>query len=187
MKKLVIVINGIGGSGKDTLIHLVANHHKTMNVSSIDPIKDAAKICGVEPQEFKLRRGRKLLSDLKMLFTEYNDYPTQYLLNKFIQFQQGNNEIMFVQIREPDEIAKFKKKVERLTRESSAFWQEPPETKICTLLIRGFDDLIWGNEADDIVEDYPYDYAYGNIGRLENLESDFMPFFERIMREQHGL
>ena len=40
MKKTVIVINGAGGVGKDTLCEFAEKHFKVMNVSSITPIKE---------------------------------------------------------------------------------------------------------------------------------------------------
>ena len=42
MKKVAIVINGGGGVGKDTLCDLAAKHFKTINISTIDPIKELA-------------------------------------------------------------------------------------------------------------------------------------------------
>ena len=42
MKKLGIVINGRGGVGKDTLCDFAAKVYRTVNVSSVDPIKKIA-------------------------------------------------------------------------------------------------------------------------------------------------
>lgn len=44
--KCIIVINGAGGVGKDTLCDFASKYYKTMNVSSVDPIKEAAYILG---------------------------------------------------------------------------------------------------------------------------------------------
>lgn len=46
MNKIVIIINGRGGVGKDTLCDFAAKHYKVENISSITPIKDLAKLCG---------------------------------------------------------------------------------------------------------------------------------------------
>jgi Lrp/AsnC family leucine-responsive transcriptional regulator len=43
MKKLVVVINGAGGVGKDTLCSFAAQEYKVRNISSVDPIKELAK------------------------------------------------------------------------------------------------------------------------------------------------
>ena len=74
MKKTVIVINGAGGVGKDTLCELASKHFKVYNVSSITPIKEIASMCGWRGE--KDDKARKFLSDLKRLTVEYNDYPT---------------------------------------------------------------------------------------------------------------
>ena len=42
MHKLVIVINGSGGVGKDSICSIVGKHYSTMNISSVDPIKKIA-------------------------------------------------------------------------------------------------------------------------------------------------
>ena len=46
MNKTVLVINGEGGVGKDTLCDLAAKHFKVKNISSITPIKEIAAMCG---------------------------------------------------------------------------------------------------------------------------------------------
>ena len=61
--KTVIVINGVGGVGKDTLCDIASKYYKVMNVSSVDPIKDAARILGWDGA--KEPKDRKFLSDLK--------------------------------------------------------------------------------------------------------------------------
>ena len=84
MKKLVIVINGSGGAGKDTLCDMAAKHFETVNVSSIDPIKRIARENGWNGE--KDLKSRKFLADLKQLFTEYNDLPTKYIIEKYKEF-----------------------------------------------------------------------------------------------------
>ena len=44
MKKRVVIINGGGGSGKDTFVEFCAKHAKVINISSVDKVKEAAKI-----------------------------------------------------------------------------------------------------------------------------------------------
>ena len=79
MNKIVIIINGRGGVGKDTLCDFAAKHYKVENISSITPIKDLAKLCGWGGE--KNEKSRKFLSDLKQLLIDYNEYPTQYLIS----------------------------------------------------------------------------------------------------------
>lgn len=183
MRKLVIIINGAGGAGKDTIVDIVGKHYRVMNRSSIDPIKNAAEVGGVNPKEFKTARGRRFLSDLKRLFIDYEDTPTKYLVNEFVQFAQGKDEVMFAHIREPYEILKFRTHVFRMNH-PYYYWRRSPDVKVCTLLIEGRDDHEYGNSSDDNVRDFTYDYTYKNTGPLEDMESDFMEFFEKIIEEQ---
>ena len=52
MKKTVIVINGAGGVGKDTLCDAVALHLPTCNISSITPIKEIARTFGWNGEKY---------------------------------------------------------------------------------------------------------------------------------------
>ena len=96
MKK-VIVINGRGGVGKDTLCEFAAKRYKVMNISSITPIKELAMQIGRDGA--KDLRSRKFLSDLKQLTSEYNDYPNNYLLRKCREFEKSEYELLFVHSR----------------------------------------------------------------------------------------
>lgn len=164
MHKLVIVINGSAGVGKDTICEVVGKYYRVMNVSSIDPIKKIASENGWNGE--KNEKSRKFLADLKQLFVDYNDLPQKYLMEKHEEFLNGDGEILFVHIREPEEIAKFKGSV---------------GTGCVTLLIRGREDAkkVWHNAADDEVENYKYDYYYVNCYPLEEMESDFLEFLRR--------
>lgn len=72
MSKQIFVINGTGGAGKDTFVKMVSrqmdkmsNYAAVINVSSVDRIKEAAKIIGWNGG--KEEKDRKFLSDLKEL------------------------------------------------------------------------------------------------------------------------
>lgn len=162
MDKIIIVINGAGGVGKDTICDIVGKHYNTMNVSSIDPIKEIALNNGWNGE--KDDKSRKLLSDLKKIFVDYCDLPILFLRTKITEFHSSDKEILFVHIREPEEINKF-------TSECSCI----------TLLIKGGKNKKYGNSSDDNVENYHYDYCYDNNDTLEKLEKDFMNFFENTI------
>ena len=169
MKKLVIVINGSGGVGKDTLCDLAAKHYKVKNISSITPIKKIAAECGWDGR--KDDQSRKFLSDLKRICVEYNDYPTRWALSEYLDFQKSDDEIMFVHIREPEEIKKFV-----LATESTAK----------TMLIRGGERMkksAYGNVSDDSVENYIYDYYFVNDKTLDVAEVDFCKLLSQICSE----
>lgn len=165
MKKIVLVINGAGGVGKDTLCSFVAEQYDTINISAVDPVKKAATILGWDGN--KKNNSRKFLSDLKQLSIQYNDFPTQYLLNQYNIFINSDAQVLFVHIREKDEIAHFIESV---------------SGQVKTLLIRKT-NLIreYGNYSDDNVEDYDYDFIYRNDLPLEDAKKDFLKFFEKYV------
>ena len=150
MKKLVIVINGSGGVGKDTICDLTAKHFKVRNISTVDPIKEIATFCGWT--------GVKDDKARKFLTAEYNDFPTNWALNVFREFLTTDEQILFVHIREPWEIEKFVKATGGVAK---------------TLLVRGgtrSQARIYGNAADDMVENYEYDYYFVNDHALDETE-----------------
>ena len=166
MSKTVIVINGAGGVGKDTLCEFAEKHFKVMNISSITPIKEIAAMCGWNGE--KTDKARKFLSDLKALSIEYNDFPTVWAMKKYNEFIESDKEILFVHIREAAEIKKFVKAT---------------EGKAKTLLIRGGARMTksnYGNASDDGVENYPYDYYFLNDKTLQEAEDDFVSFLKTI-------
>lgn len=166
MEKTVIVINGAGGVGKDTLCEFAQKHFKVMNISSITPIKEIAAMCGWNGE--KDDKARKFLSDLKALSIEYNDYPTLWATKKYSEFLDSDFEIMFVHIREASEIIKFVKATGK---------------KAKTLLVRGGERMkkaSYGNASDDEVENYSYDYYFVNDKTLEEAEIDFVNFLKSI-------
>jgi len=167
MKKIAIVINGAGGVGKDTLCELASKHFKVKNISSITPIKEIATLCGWDGT--KDNKARKFLSDLKQLCVEYNDYPTLWAKARYDEFLLGDEEIMFVHIREPEEIKKF---------------VDATGGKAKTLLVRGgkrMSNEKYGNVSDDGVENYSYDYYYVNEKTLDVAEAEFTELLKSII------
>ncbi len=170
MKKLVLVINGQGGVGKDALCEIAERYFKVKNISSITPIKEVARMCGWDGR--KDDKSRKFLADLKQLSVEYNDYPTLWAVSEYEKFLLCDDEILFVHIREPEEIRKF---VERT------------EGKAKTLLVRGGERTkrsAYGNRADDLVENYSYDYYFMNDKTLEDAELTFISFLKAAFEEE---
>lgn len=170
-RKTVIVINGAGGVGKDTLCAFAARHYRVKNISSITPIKEIATRCGWQGE--KTDRARKFLADLKSLTAAYNDFPTRYLTEQYRLFLEGEEELLFVHIREGEEIRKF-------VRATGG--------KAVTLLVRGGQRFRrtharYGNAADDGVEKYRYDYVFYNDRPLDKTEEYFIKFLSRILEK----
>lgn len=165
MRKVVIIINGNGGVGKDTLCDFASSMYKVTNISAITPIKKIAEQYGWHGE--KDARSRKFLADLKRTFVDYNDLPYKYLIKEYEKFLYTDSEILFVHIREGKEIEKFKRYV---------------KLPCATLLIkRKSVSQNWGNASDDNVENYKYDYIYNNNKPLTEIRDDFNRFLNRIL------
>jgi len=152
------IINGVGGSGKDAFITLFKQHCDNFvnNISSIDPIKAIAEYGGWRGG--KLNKDRKFLSDLKKVFIDYNELPRDFILDHIKQ--KHYDEYLFIHIREGEEIDKIK--------------QVHPEIK--TILInRNVDKK--GNDSDDMVYDYQYDYIIFNYSDINDLEESVKLFY----------
>ena len=169
MNKAILVINGQGGVGKDALCEIAQRHFKVKNISSITPIKEIAKMCGWDGR--KDDRSRKFLADLKQLSVEYNDYPTLWALEEYKEFLSSDGEVMFVHIREPEEIKKFVAATEGNAK---------------TLLVRAGDRIkrgAFGNAADDLVENYDYDLYFMNDKTLEEAEEGFVALLSELLNK----
>ena len=167
MSKAVIVINGAGGVGKDTLCELAAKHLRIQNISTITPIKEIAAQCGWDGR--KDDKSRRFLSDLKKLSADYNDFPTMWALERYHSFLKTDDDILFVHIREPEEIGKFVRATDGAA---------------ITLLVRGGERArreAYGNVSDDCVEDYTYDHYFMNDKCIEEAEREFVILLKNII------
>ena len=170
MKKLVVIINGNGGVGKDTLCDFASEAFGVRNISSVAPIKEIASRYGWKGE--KDARARKFLADLKEAFVAYNDLPFTYIKKQYHEFlETPNEEVMFVHIREGEEIDKVKQYI---------------TTPCITLLITRKQKRThcWGNPSDDNVADYTYDYCYANDKKLTEAKSDFIAFLKNIYNKK---
>ena len=164
MSKLAIVINGKPESGKDALCDAVIKDYRARKISSIDPIVEIAKQGGWDG--VKDARSRKLLSGLKRLFAEFNDLPNRYAVEEFHKFLESSDGILFVHIRERDQIEAFK---------------AAAGERCVTLLVRrpGPSGKI-GNPSDDEVDYAHYDHIFDNDRPLPEAEKAFCALIEYI-------
>lgn len=151
MNKKIYVINGYAGSGKDTFVEFVSYFGKTMNISSVDKVKEAAFILSTENQ--KDEKYRKFLSELKKLSDEYYNSSDNYIHKKVLEFIKSDNIFMFVHIREPENIEKFCRKYNAIS-----------------ILVKNENvKSITSNESDKNVENYNYDIIIDNSGSVIDL------------------
>lgn len=165
VKKQVFIINGRGGVGKDTVCSCVAQYCRVRNISSITPIVEIARFAGWSGE--KTLAARRMLSQLKEVFTEYNDLSFRYCMEQYQLFSESEDEILFIHVREPEEIARLKDAIGEDCR---------------TLLIRRDDENAtqYGNRSDDEVEQYTYDLYFQNEPPLETLPERVWKFFQNL-------
>ena len=177
----VVIVNGRPGCGKTTFEEMcrdILGPQYCKSRSSIDRIKEIAKEGGWNGE--KDLASRKLLSDLKHIFTEYNDLPTKdiiYFLKNWEtdleNYNVGNvNHVFFVDVREPENIEKLKKKL-----------------KAVTVLIRrpGDDDMDTSNDSDLSVFNYHYDYVVYNTDDLEHLRFAAQAFLNQLFSKNYDI
>lgn len=166
MIKQVFIINGSGGVGKDTFVSFVFSLIPTMNFSSVDKVKEIAKIIGWTGG--KTEKDRKFLSDLKLLCTDYNNMPFNSMKDKVEEFQNSYKSLLFLHIREPEEIEKTKNAFNAKT----------------ILVKRDSVEQITSNMADANVYNYDYDIAINNNDGLEELRYKASCFVNDIINNQ---
>ena len=174
----VVIINGIGGSGKDTFVKFCQElletdglFNRCLNISTVDYVKEIAGYCGWRGE--KDPASRKFLSDLKKAMTEWRDLPVIDIkgqLNRFSQICKWSgveDTVAFVHCREPEEIA-------RLVKELNA----------TTLLVRreSAESVQQINDSDNNVLNYSYDYIVRNEGTLDDLKESARVFLTKYLK-----
>ena len=181
----IIVINGKGGIGKDTLIEALADaapHYiHVTNVSSITPIAEACEKSGVLIGNRKDNAYRKLLSDMKSAIDEYHtkktDMPftTRYLVQQTDQwkrlclFGKATHHVLVVHIREPEMIQDF-------------LASNPDATTLLVTSDRAQDS--YGNPSDEGVNAFSYNYIFEANSTKEKEAAEFCSFIENIIKEE---
>lgn len=164
MNKNVIILNGSGGTGKGEFVKALKKHRRVLVISSVDEIKKVAEMLGWDGG--KTEKDRKLLSDLLLMSTAYNDRPFKYICEyiDYFLYHTDNFDILSIDIRD---IFQIKKVVDNFY--------------VTTILMRnGRVQPIVSNEADANVENYDYDYILENNGTLEDLEFEAVKFVYKL-------
>lgn len=169
----VICINGAPGAGKDLFVYYCTCSEKgtpirVVNISTVDFVKYIAKECGWD--ETKTPKNRKFLCDLKNLLTEWGDVPYQKVKEEILKETKRHGEgcVIFVHVREPEEIQRF---VNELGAKTLVVRRETAEKKLAS------------NDADKNVLQYDYDYTVENNGTVEELKQQAELFMSLL--EEH--
>jgi dephospho-CoA kinase len=169
----VVVINGKAGVGKDTFVSIFSKNykHRVKNYSSIDRIKKIAELC-FGWNGIKTAKSRKLLSNLKKNWSDFNNGPIKDIVSKIkkditycnsVNINTVNN-IYFVHIREPHEIKKLNRYFDN----------------IITLLIER-ETVEFDNYSDKNVNKFEYDYIINNNNDINNLKIEVNEFINFII------
>lgn len=160
----VVLINGAGGSGKDTLINLITTYlrfeFEIRNISTIDKVKKIATEMGWNGE--KDEKGRQFLADLKSVWTKYNNGANKEVMNWISAYHadeslSAKEFLIFIHCREPEALKWFE---EELNKRKIDF---------CSVLVERSDIQSFNNDADKFVENFKYDMIVKNDGDLEDL------------------
>lgn len=170
----VVIINGVGRSGKDTFVNMCKLiDPKIHNVSTVDAVKEIARKMGWHDD--KSEKGRILLSSLKEIWDNYNHGATDVTVKrarKYLDLLQelGLDSHVFIHCREPEKIDELK----------TLF-----DVPVITLLIRNDNvPTIESNPSDKNVENYDYDVVVTNDGTLEDLRNSARWFYYTWLVEE---
>lgn len=187
--RAIIIINGKGGVGKDTLISSLEKETsmRVCNISSIEPIRSKCREFIGENNE-KTPQYRRLLSDLKKAYDRYYEdtkgisYSNEYLLSateRFLTFSYmsrvPSDAVLFVHIREPENITSYRREVNL----------RHPEINVATLLVESSRAKeSYGNTSDDCVDQYEYGYRFNADGTEAENARNFSRLIYKILGKE---
>ena len=180
MKKQIIILNGTGGSGKDTFINLCSKYASCMSISSVDKVYEAASLMGWP--RTKTDKDRKLLAAINRALEEYDDIPFKdccALINDFLlsfqnryepmtdTYEKNDTDFIFLDVRSPEIIDRFKERY----------------NNVYTVLVDN-GKLTDSTPEDLNVNNYDYDYTINNKGTLCDLEQQAHDFVTYILNQE---
>ena len=187
----VVIINGKPQSGKDTFCKYAQGYcdddesANTLIISSVDPLKEMLTQLGWDGT--KTDKIRDMLMDMKQLWVQNQDGPTMFLFNNILEFHKactGEDNIVFVHIREPEEI---KKLVNALTG-----FESMGIDVISLLVIREGGENTPNQPAetrrsDDeaLINSYEYDVTINNDEDLIKLQELAAEFVDKLLEDEY--
>ena len=169
----IVVVNGCGGSGKDTFENFVKDYgtakgYQIYKTSMVEFVKEEAEKLGWKGG--KTLADRRFLSDLKDSLTRWNDSPFQAVNHTIQKCEDWNVDLLFIDAREAVDIDRLK----------------AANSNVTTLLVlrQEISGRPYGNHADDGVLDYQYDWVIENNSSLEDLGAAAEVWFNGIIEEE---
>lgn len=161
--KTVIILNGHPRSGKTTFSKILQNEYGATIRSSIDLVKEMAEVY-FNWDGGKSETDRRFLSDFKLFLSEHTSLIGEDLDTYFGVFRHNSDRFYVIDIREPDEIKKFKERYNAVT-----VFVENPNAQIVN-----------SNPSDAGVTNMEYDYTLKNSGTLKDLEFEVCKFVKWV-------
>ena len=140
-------------------------------LSTVDFVKEVAKICGWQGKKDK--KDREFLHDLNTDMEKWDNIPNKKVIEDaetIIRNYLRLNHLFFVNIREPESIERF----------SQLLMENGIESPIKILI----ESNMSSNEVDSIVQEIKsikYDKIYKNNGTLKDLANTAEDFIEEII------
>lgn len=175
----IIIINGHPRAGKDTFIGFMEKHLRAHDIgcrsfSSIDPVRDMLGAYGFDLSQ-KTEADRKLLAVVGSAVEEHSNWRTEQCIAEALSahIHTRGNTVVFLHIREPENIAKVRSWVEQ---EGSVLG-----ISIATVFLRSDrSEKVKSNSADGGVGDMAYDHYVTNHGSLLDLDNTAAAFLRDI-------
>ena len=166
---IVVIVNGYPKVGKTTFEKLCKKNNYNLSVdifSTIDCIKDLAKICGWNGE--KTPEHRRALSELKDFTSEVYDYPFKNICEKITN---SKADVCFIDSREPSDIDRIKKQFDAIT----------------VLIDNPNIEEKFSNHADSNVKSYNYDITIMNDEDIYKLELLSIAFMKLMQKKERGI
>lgn len=167
-KRVIFIISGKGGCGKDTLIKEYSKRtseywNPVLNISTIDPVKEFCGYFGYKESEKDFDYNRALLHNTKNIFTDSTNLPVNDVLSKvIIDYYNNKSLVIFIHCREPENIDIMKNCLMDL---------HLVNVEIKTLLVTrdATNDRVYGNHCDDDADKYDFDYTIDNTDLTQSV------------------
>lgn len=181
---IVIIINGVQQSGKDTFVEFITNYcdmyecANVLNLSSVDPIKRTLESFGWNGD--KSEEVRNIIAGIKKIWSDAQNGPTMFMMNNILQYHithTGEDNIVFCHIREPEEIKKLSDIINGM---------HVVGIKLVSIFINRSGSIDMNSRKSDNYEDiskYEYDVILHNNGALVDWKCKAEEFIKGVIKE----